>query len=124
MRFIVKRSVLSSVLLEELVANRTSQKQQLGASISGVLSYNMQMQNDAVLQENGGRFDVSIVISSVSLFLHVFVTLKSKILMQEVRVPNIYNLQLYSREEKRFVSCNTANILLPFPVCKPRTTVN
>lgn len=73
MTFVVKCSILCSVLLEELVANRTSQKQQLGASISGVLSYNMQMQNDAVLQENGGRFNVAVTILRSSLFLHDFV---------------------------------------------------
>ncbi|KAF5285012.1 hypothetical protein FQR65_LT02324, partial [Abscondita terminalis] len=32
---------------KELLANRTTQKRQLGVTVSGVLSYNMQVQNDA-----------------------------------------------------------------------------
>ncbi|KAF2898041.1 hypothetical protein ILUMI_08137, partial [Ignelater luminosus] len=34
---------------KELLANRTTQKRQLGVTVSGVLSYNMQVQNDAAI---------------------------------------------------------------------------
>lgn len=40
-------TLLTFLLTEELIANRTTQKKQLGVSVSGVLSYNLQLQDEA-----------------------------------------------------------------------------